>query len=136
MKWLLTGMVATALIVAASAQGGSSTTLVIRHQVRGCHAWSVNGGPYKATQVAQVRRGATIKFTNNDAMPHKLIKTGGPSIVGHGRYMNGMMSTASVKFTHAGVYTFKTKAGEDYKGMHMPPTKGKDSVLKLTVTVK
>ena len=136
MKWMLTATVAAALLLGASAQAGSSTTLTIRHQVLGCHAWSVNGGPYKATQVAQIRRGSTIKLTNNDAMPHKLIKTSGPSIIGHGLNMNHMMSTASVKFTHAGVYIFKTKAGEDYKGMHMPPTKGKDNVLKLTVTVR
>jgi hypothetical protein len=42
---------------------------------------------------------------------------------------------ASVKivFTKAGVYTFKTRFGEDY--MKMPDTIGKDNTLSLKVVV-
>jgi hypothetical protein len=35
-------------LAAASASAGSSTTMLIRHQNRGCHAWSMGPGkPYK-----------------------------------------------------------------------------------------
>jgi hypothetical protein len=39
-----------------------------------------------------------------------------------------------VTFTKPGVYTFTTKAGEDY--MSGVKTIGEDNVLKLTVTVR
>src|SRR5689334_15484670 len=66
------------MATAASASGGSS--LVIRHQTKGCHAWSVNGGPYNATQAIRLKRGASLSITNNDVMPHKLVETSGPAV--------------------------------------------------------
>ena len=47
--------------------------------------------------------------------------------------MNHAGATTHVKFAKAGVYTFTTRAGEDYmKGVK---TIGEDNVLKLKVTV-
>ena len=48
--------------------------------------------------------------------------------------LNHPGATTKVKFAKAGVYTFKTRAGEDYmKGIK---TIGEDNVLRLTVTVR
>jgi hypothetical protein len=48
--------------------------------------------------------------------------------------MSHAAATMHVKFANAGVYTFKTKAGEDYmKGVK---TIGADNVLRLKVTVR
>ena len=48
---LLLSVLGTALIAfavpASAAPGGA--TLLIHHQLRGCHSWSLNGGPMKAT---------------------------------------------------------------------------------------
>ena len=57
-------MAATA--AAAAARGHAS--LLIRHQVRGCHAWSVDGGAFKATQTVKLRHGSLLVLTNNDVM--------------------------------------------------------------------
>ena len=48
-------------------------SVVIRHQTRGCHAWSVNGGAFKARQSLTLQRGGTLVVTDNDVMPHKLV---------------------------------------------------------------
>jgi plastocyanin len=135
MKRILFATVAATALLAVPAQAGSGTSVVIRHQVRGCHAWSVNGGPYKASQIAQIKRGRSIMFMNNDVMPHKLVKLQGPAVVVHNAAMARMGAMATVKFTHAGTYVFKTKAGEDYKNMKHIATKGKDNVLRLTIHV-
>ena len=68
------------LAAAAPAASTSHASLVIRHQVRGCHAWSLNGDAYRASQTAAVRAGGTITVTNNDIMPHKLVKLSGPAV--------------------------------------------------------
>ena len=135
MKRMLLTTVAAGALLAVPAQAGSGTSIIISHQVRGCHGWSVNGGPSKARQVVQIRRGSSITFTNNDVMPHKLVKLSGPAAVIHKATMNHMSAVTTVRFTAAGTYKFKTKAGEDYKYMKHIPTKGKDSVLRLTVHV-
>lgn len=127
-----------------------TASLTIRHQVRGCHAWSVNGGPFAAAHTLTLARGGSIRFTNNDVMPHTLLKVSGPSVVVrngstmpmgmgmHGRAAPGVMShmgaTTTVSFQRAGTYVLKTKAGEDY----MPgfKTVGEDNVLTLTVKVR
>jgi hypothetical protein len=133
-------------IAAASTSGHAAVT--IRHQVRGCHSWSVNGGAYKPSQTIVLKKGGWITVTNNDVMSHKLVKTSGPAIrivnlktsMGMGMHgtsapgaMNHMGAMTKVSFTHAGVYRFTTKAGEDY----MPGMKtiGEDNVLRLTVKV-
>src|SRR5262245_55547303 len=136
-------------LAAASASAGSSTTLLIRHQNRGCHAWSPGAGKaYKAAQSLTLGRGSSITVVNNDAMAHQLFQTAGPRVVirkGPSTMMDmshefkgaGVMAHpgASVRivFTKAGVYTFKTRFGEDY--MKMPDTIGEDNTLTLKVVV-
>ena len=119
---------------AATTKAPKRATIMIRHQMRGCHTWSVNGGVYRATLSTSLARGGTITFTNMDVMPHKLVKTSGPAIHFAGKpNMNHMSATVKVTFSKAGVYKFTTKPGEDYmKGMK---TIGEDNVLRLTVRV-
>src|SRR5881394_3567985 len=79
---LLTALGAAVLAIALSASaapGGAS--LVIRHQVRGCHSWSLNGGAWKATQHIRLARGGSLVVTNNDVMFHKVVKVSGPAVV-------------------------------------------------------
>jgi hypothetical protein len=142
----------TALIAfavpASAAPGGAS--LVIRHQVRGCHSWSLNGGAWLTTQHIRLARGGSLVVTNNDVMFHKLIKASGPAVVFKlvktGTAMKGttklpwapgMMgrpgATLKVTFPNAGVYRLATKFGEDY--MPMGETIGEDNVLHAIVTV-
>ena len=119
----------------AAAKAPAKSTITIRHQMRGCHTWSVNGGPYRATQRTALARGGAITFVNNDMMPHKLIETSGPAVRYRGNpAMRHMSATVRVTFRKAGVYEFKTKVGEDYPGMEMK-TIGEDNVLRLTVKV-
>ena len=133
-----TGALALAVagLFAGSAFAGSpQATLTIRHQVRGCHAWSFNGGAYKASLKISVARGTALKVIDNDAMPHKLIQLAGPKAKLLAPKMNHMSAQAKVVFAKKGTYTFTTKAGEDYPMMGEMKTVGKDYVLRLTVTV-
>jgi hypothetical protein len=144
--------IAASLVAAGTAGAAPSrASLAIRHQVRGCHSWSLNGGAFKATQTIALKRGAWLTITNNDVMPHALIKVSGPSV----RYvnlqtgmtgmgvagkaapgaMNHMGASTKVFLAKTGVYRFTTKAGEDYKNMAGMKTVGEDNVLRLTVTV-
>jgi plastocyanin len=120
---------------AATAQAPRSIKVVIQHQTRGCHAWSVNGGAVAASRSARVATGGSATFTDNDIMPHKLILTRGPAVkfVGNAA-MNHMGASVKVVFTKTGTYRFTTRFGEDYKGMDMK-TIGEDNVLHLTITV-
>jgi hypothetical protein len=148
-------MLATAVALGAAVAGTASAatpashTILIRHQVRGCHAWSVDGSAFKATQSIVIRRDGSITVTNNDVMPHQLVKTSGPAVrlatvstpmAGMGlkgtfapSMLAHMGATVKVTFTHPGVYRFKTKAGEDY--MAGMKTIGEDNLLQLKVTV-
>ena len=123
------------LLLAATASPQTGTTLTIRHQLRGCHSWSVNGGAYKASQYVVLTKGAALTIVNNDVMPHRLVKVSGPALkLPSSANMNHSGATTHVKFAKAGVYMFKTKAGEDYmKGVK---TIGEDNVLVLEVTVR
>jgi plastocyanin len=141
--------VASAGAMGASASAaGSASTLVIRHELHGCHSWSANGDAYKPNQSITLRRGASLSVTNNDVMPHKLIETSGPAVTfarlkaGMGMGLKGtfapamlprMGSSSTVTFNRPGVYKFTTKVGEDY--MTGVKTIGADNVLRLTVTV-
>ncbi len=107
--------------------------LTIRHQLRGCHTWSFDNGPYKASLKVSVARGTTVVVTDNDMMPHKLIQLVGPAVKLSGAAMNHMGATARVTFLKKGTYRFGTKPGEDYmKGIK---TVGPDNVMRLIVTV-
>ena len=119
----------------ATAKPPQSIKVLIQHQMRGCHAWSVNRGAFRVSQLARVATGGSATFTDNDIMPHKLILTRGPAVkfVGNAA-MNHMGASVKVVFTKAGTYRFTTRFGEDYKGMDMK-TVGEDNVLHLTITV-
>ena len=141
MKRLLIIFAGLALVASLAAGGFAATTktpksstIMIRHQMRGCHTWSVNGSAYRATLSTSLARGGTITFMNMDVMPHKLLKTSGPAIHFAGKpNMNHMNASVKVTFAKAGVYKFTTKPGEDYmKGMK---TIGEDNDLHLTVKV-
>ena len=135
--------------LAASASAGTSTTILIRHQTRGCHAWSAGpGAPYRAAQSLKLALGSSVTVINNDAMAHQIFQTSGPRVaiqkvasmmmnMSHEFKGSGVMGHpgASVKivFIKAGVYTFKTRFGEDY--MKMPDTIGEDNTLTLRVVV-
>jgi plastocyanin len=133
----LIALLAIAAVVATSAIAASPThaSVTIRHQLKGCHAWSVGSGPYAAHAATTLATGGSITFTDNDVMSHQLIKTSGSAVVFSGSHtMSHMGATLKVTFPHAGTYRFTTKAGEDYmKGIK---TIGEDNVLTLTVTVR
>jgi plastocyanin len=129
---------AVALVVASAASAAPATshaTLVIRHQVHGCHAWSVNGDAFKATQSLALRRGSTLTLTNNDVMPHTLVLTSGPALRIAHPTLGHMGTSLRITLTRPGVYHFTTKPGEDYPMMKALKTIGEDNVLKLTVVV-
>lgn len=71
---MLAGVLAA---LACAAPGSSRASLVIRHQLRGCHSWSLNGGPYRTSRTVVIRHGGSISVTNNDVMPQKLVETSG-----------------------------------------------------------
>jgi hypothetical protein len=134
----------------ASGSASAHSTLVIRHQKHGCHAWSLNGDAFKASQGVTLHRGGSISITNNDVMPHKLVVTSGPAVTitrltagtamgmsPKGPFPPAMLarmgSSAKVTFSKAGIYKLTTRPGEDY--MAGVKTIGDDNVLTLTVTV-
>jgi hypothetical protein len=140
------GALASAGVAAGSSNGAS---LVIRHQVKGCHEWSLNGGSYGVVKTVKLSRGGTLSITDNDMMPHQLIKLSGPAInerlVKPGSssmgkmmapYAAGLMphmgATVKVTFTKPGTYKLRTKSLEDYTAIK---TVGEDNVLRVTVVV-
>jgi plastocyanin len=132
---LTAGVAMTGTNSQGAAKAPAKSTITIRHQLKGCHTWSANGGAYRATQQTTLARGGTITFVDNDVMPHKLVQKSGPAVRYHGSpAMRHMSATVRVTFGKAGVYKFTTKPGEDYPGMAMK-TVGEDNVLRLTVKV-
>jgi plastocyanin len=130
----ITALLAASLAGMATANGRTSATLTIRHQMRGCHTWGIAGGRFSARQSLNLAPGATLRVINNDIMPHTLVQTGGRHVrIVHPR-MARMGATSSVRFPRAGVYKFKTRPGEDYPGIKLE-TKGEDFKLRLSVTV-
>jgi len=127
--------VAVAVPAGGAAAAGPKATLTIRHQVRGCHAWSYNGSPYLASQVVTLRAGTTLTVIDDDIMPHRLAQKGGPVVSIGGAAMSHMGAIAHVRFGQRGTYSFATRAGEDYKGMTHAATKGADNVLRVVVRV-
>jgi hypothetical protein len=135
-KRIHTAALALALTTVLAGSALASTpksTLTIRHQTRGCHAWSFNNGPYTSSMKVRLARGTTLTVIDNDMMPHKLIQLAGPKAKLLTPAMKHMSAQANVVFSKKGTYRFTTKAGEDYmKGIK---TIGPDNVLRLTVTV-
>lgn len=132
---LLLVVAAAALVVAgsASAHHPGSVSIVIRHQLHGCHAWAAEGGSYAASLRLHVARGTVLVVTDDDVMPHRLYQLAGPHAAITGAHMHHMDATARVALAEPGTYVFGTKAGEDYtKGVS---TVGADNVLRLRVVV-
>ncbi len=145
---LAAALATLAASAAAAAPSPGSASLVIRHQLHGCHSWALNGGAYNPTQAVALRAGASLTVTDNDVMPHLLVQTAGPaasfarvrgsmpdvktSLRGPG-LMAHMGAQLKVTFSKPGVYRFTTKAGEDY--VAGVKTIGEDNVLRLTVAV-
>ena len=141
-----------ALVGSASATAPKSATLLKRHQVQGCHAWSLNRGPYVAHQVVRLARGGSLAVTNNDLMAQELVKTSGPRVrmdlvrqshmgdmpmgmtMGKpGPYtMAHMGAKLRVTFAQAGTYRFKLVDRGDYVEVE---AKGYDKELTLQVVV-
>jgi hypothetical protein len=130
--WAAAAGVAAALAAPsmAAAPPGSASVL-IRHQLRGCHTWSVNGGGYQAELDVRLARGGSVTITNNDPMVHKLIRERGPAVrmttiphahmktVGLQRItgpgvMNHMGAALRVTFPRAGTYRLTTEDLGDY----------------------
>jgi plastocyanin len=143
------GLVGAALSLSASAANPAGAKLLIRHQVKGCHTWSLNGAAFQAAQTVKLKPGGSVLITNNDMMPHFLIKLSGAVVteklvkVGNATmgklqapYDTGVMphlgSILKVTFPTAGIYTFRTKTGADFM---MLKTVGKDNRLTLKVIV-
>jgi len=146
---LLALLLLTGALASTSAAGAATQALVIHHQLRGCHAWSLNEGPNRVNQTVSIRSGDSITVTNDDLMPHKLIETSGRTVVYTRITMGAPMgakkafppamlarigATSKITFTKVGVYRFTTKAGDDF--MSPVATVGPDNVLRLTVRVR
>ena len=130
----LAAAAAAVSVSAALAGAAPSAKIVITHQTKGCHSWVLNGGAFKPIQQLALRRGGYVTITNNDVMPHKLLTLSAAGTVLATPAMNHMGATSTVTLPkQPGVYTFTTKAGEDYtKGVK---TIGPDNTLKLKVIV-
>jgi plastocyanin len=125
----------TVIATAAFAAAPRHASVVIRHEVKHCHAWSLGSGPFAARIDTKLAVGGSITFKNIDVMPHRLIEKSGPHAVFAGSpSMSHMAASVKVTFPRAGTYRFTTKAGEDY--MAGVKTIGEDNVLALTVTVR
>ena len=154
MKRLLIAVSLLALGVGAATPAPAATTaksdsILIRHQLKGCHTWSLNGGPSKAALDLRLARGGTVTIVNNDPMVHKLIQLAGPAvgmqhmpdqhmmrmglkhITGRG-VMNHMSASMKVTFPRAGVYRFTTEDLGDYFELD---SMGMVNELKLVVRI-
>jgi hypothetical protein len=130
------GFAATAALTGSALAAPHSATLTIRHEVRGCHSWSLNNVRWSPTQAITLARGARLTVVDNDVMPHTLVQLAGPKAHLTSPAMSKMGARAQVTFPARGVYVLGTKAGEDYKAMSGIKTVGPDNVLRLIVTVK
>ena len=127
---------ASTLVVASPAGAGSTATITISHQMRGCHMWQLGTGAPKPTLAITLSAGTVVRFVDNDVMPHKLIQQAGPKLTLVRPSMKRMGASTSVKLVRRGVYRFTTKPGEDYPWAKSMRTVGEDYVLHLTVRVK
>ena len=113
----------------------ATTSLMITHIVKGCHTWAVGAGtPVAPSTTLHVAPSTTVVITNNDVMPHvlKSVSAAGAVLTTPSMNRPGARSTVALP-KQPGVYTFTTKAGEDYsKGIK---TTGPDNTLRLKVIV-
>ena len=75
-----TALAASSPAAAGPSPAAKSASLVIQHQFRGCHTWSLNGGPSLASQKVRLARGGSLTLTNNDLMAQELVKKSGPAV--------------------------------------------------------
>jgi hypothetical protein len=151
---LAPALLAAVFVVSASADGSKRGSLLINHFTRGCHNWSLNGGPYTVNQVVRLARGGSLLVTNDDLMVQDLVKTSGPAVqmqlvrqshMGKMRMAMPMEGTPShyamahmgaqlrVTFPRAGSYHFKlVDRGDYFTGIK---TVGPDNEPTLTVSV-
>ena len=130
---LVLAAVIAALAAASALAAPPSYQLVIRHQVKGCHSWSLAGGAWKAKQTLTAAPGTTLSFIDNDVMPHTLFQISGPKVTLKTPNMHKPGATASTQLLAKGTYVFGTKAGEDYtQGVK---TVGEDNNLRLVVVI-
>jgi len=61
---MLAVLVSAGAIMATGAAASGGSTLVIRHELKGCHAWSANGDAYKATQAIKLHAGEGVRARN------------------------------------------------------------------------
>ena len=143
------GIAAVVVPPSAVAATPSSASIALRHQLRGCHAWSLNGGPYSAGLDVRLARGGTLTITNVDLMVQKLIRERGAAVrmrtVSHDHLklvglhrlagpgiMNHMGAALEVTFPRPGTYRFRTEDLGDYFELK---TAGEDNRLTLVVKV-
>ena len=110
-----------------------AVALSIRHVRRGCHVWNQDGRQAAMMRIS-LPRGGRLSILDQDLDAHKLVEVSGPRLMMPAAM--AMMDTASVRFTHPGVYRLATKTVE-LPGAEMPeaPTLGPNNHLKLVVTV-
>ena len=133
MKRALITLSVLVLAGSALAAGPKSATLTIRHEMKGCHSWSLDGKSWAASQKLTLTRGSTLAVVNDDVMPHRFVQVSGPKATLSHTAMTRIGAKALAGFAAKGRYVFTTKAGEDYmKGVK---TTGEDNVLRLVVTV-
>ena len=148
--WAAAAGVAAVLVAPSSAAAPpDSASIVIRHQLRGCHTWSLNGGAYRGDLAVRLAPGGTLTITNNDPMVHKLIRERGPAVrmrtiphehmrmVGLHRItgpgvMNHMGASLKVTFPRPGTYRFTTEDLGDYFELE---SVGRNYHLQLVVKV-
>ena len=145
-----------ALVLTPTVNAAPSTaSLQISHFTRGCHSWSLNGGPYRVHQTVHLAPGGTLQVTNDDLMAQDLVKTSGPGVhmalvrQSHmgamhmtmrmegkpSRYaMTHMGAQVKVTFRSAGTYHFRLIDRGDY--VDNIKTVGPDNKPTLTVTVR
>lgn len=129
-------VVAAAFLAVSPATAGSTATITISHEMKGCHMWQVGDGKLAPTLATMVKAGTTLRFVNNDIMPHRLVQSAGPKLTLVRPNMNHLSAVSTVKLSRKGTYRFTTKPGEDYKVFAGHKTIGEDYVLHLTVHVK
>lgn len=148
--WAAATLFAAVLVAPSSAAAPpGSGSITIRHQLRGCHTWSLNGGAYRAGLDVRLARGGTLTIMNTDLMVQKLIRERGPAVgmktishdhmkmVGLHRItgpgvMNHMGAVLKVTFPRAGTYRFRSEDLGDYFELK---TAGEDNELQLVVRV-
>jgi plastocyanin len=135
MKAILIAVVA-ALVAASPAAAARTATITISHEMKGCHMWQLGNGRLSPNLNVTLKAGTTLRFVNNDIMPHRLIQSSGLKLALVHANMNQVSAVSTVKLTDKGTFRFTTKPGEDYKLFAGHKTIGEDYVLQLTVHVK